>query len=183
MPSGAAAVLIAVTCAQVPGGDGDFVMVSCRSPNARPLEITLPAYGGPFSLHVLRGNSSAPWLVQIEPGGSDIHFWWIPLSVETNGLKTLLSKPIETSTQDAVCAGIEPGAQVQVIRHLWEGHPGESHYAPHRYEVQTYTLDRARSRYVEGPAKQTRGRHKSWELAAKALGITCGSLSAELPSE
>ncbi len=183
MPSGAAVVLIAVTCAQVPGGDGGFVRVLCQSPSAGSVEVALPTYGGPSSLHVLRSSSSAPWLVRIAPGGSDIHFWWVPLSVESSSLKALLSKPIETSTQDVVCAETDAGAEVRVIRHLWEGHPGETHYAPHRYELLTYPFDRARGRYVEGPSKQTRDRHRSWEHAAQALGITCRSLSAELPSE
>jgi hypothetical protein len=151
---GSTAFLLAVTCVELASGGPESVRVSCRQEGGSALELVMPSFGGPSSLQVLRSESRAPWVVRIEAGGSDINFWWLPLELHGQRLVTLMTTPIHTTSQDAVC--VDRGdRRISVIRFISESSPGESHYAPHRYEEVSYAFRDRWPRYVEGSRRQT----------------------------
>jgi hypothetical protein len=178
-----AAVLIAVACSESPARGGTSVRVRCHNRAATALDILVPGYGGPASLTLLRGVSDHPWLVRREAGGSDVHFWWVPLHARAGRLWSLVAKPIETSSQDAICADARRPNRITVVRHVWGSDVNEWHYAPHRYAATSYVLDAARGRFVKNRTRTTKERHASWAEAAGALQLDCHAVSEELSKE
>jgi hypothetical protein len=68
------------------------------------------------------------------------------------------------------------------MRHLWESHPGEWHYAPHRYEFTTYTQGVGGVLTPAG-VRRTQRPHESWQSAAIELGLQCDNLADRLLHE
>lgn len=166
-------LLAALGCSVAGPEGGATVLVRCGRGEASA-NLEFPAYGGPSAIHVVPGASETYWVVRSEAGGSDVHFWWLPLRTSDGRLVPRLRAPIKTTSQDAVCA--RDGEFAGVLGHLWEGHQGESHYAPHRYEFTSYATSTA-DMYVRSGQRRTRSRHESWRTAAAALGLECDNLA------
>jgi hypothetical protein len=171
------AVLAVVACGIANTGPGDSVRIGCRTAAGVHASFTFPWADGPSTVYVVRGGSSRPWVVREYPGGSDVHYWWLPLGVQSERISALVPEPLHTTSQDAVCASAE--GDISVIRHVWGSSPGEWHYAPHRYEVVTYVLS-AGGRYAIGSRRRTSQRYADWKAALSELKITCDDLADEL---
>jgi len=173
------AVLAALTCGIANSGPGDSVRVSCRTESDVHASFAFPWADGPSTVYVLRAASARPWVVSEYPGGSDVHYWWLPLAVQADQLLALSGQPLHTTSQDAVCASTS-GDGLRIIQHVWGSRAGEWHYAPHRYELVSYGLSSG-GRYMIASRRRTTRRHADWHAALTELGISCEDLGDELP--
>ena len=173
------AVLAALTCGISGTGPDDSVRVSCRTEAGAHASFRFPWAEGQSTVYVLRAASPRPWVVREYPGGSDVHYWWLPVAVVTDRISALTGRPLHTTTQDAVCASAG-GEAFSVIRHIWGSSAGEWHYAPHRYESVSYSVS-ASGRYTISSHRRTTRRHADWRAALTELGGTCEDLADELP--
>src|SRR5215813_9064154 len=100
---GAWMVLAAALNCTAAAGHDKTSPVNCSSGDTSTV-MDFPSYGGPSAVEVLQPAADTFWVVRSEAGGSDIHFWWWPLRIHASELSRLLPAPVETSSQDAVCA-------------------------------------------------------------------------------
>jgi hypothetical protein len=108
--------------------------------------------------------------VASSPGGSDIHFETTIIGFINGKVSELLSKHIDSSSQDALCMdNKDKNQKLRFIffHFLWE----EAHYEPHRYEAVSYIWDG--NAFNPSDTVQSKNKHKEWKGAASELGYSC----------
>ena len=152
----------------------------------------MPSAGGvgrPFlRLDVLRPDELASPLViaaAVSPGGSGGGFCVVVVGEVGGRLKLLTPEPLTTSNIGGVFVGDlgrGRGFGAAAWDFIWDFDDGESHYAPHRYEVQQYAFDRRRGRFRRGPKLRSRGKYACHgEGALEELGLAYTNLLEDIP--